>query len=750
MAGVDLDAPTEAGGRVVLPLGVPLACSGEGALRCFAALVLERAPTAEARDGLARAACSALVQAGLRRIADADPLTGLPARAAFERALRASSERVARGERLALLLCDVDGLRDLNALRGRRVGDDLLRTLAALLQAAHPGGLVARHGDDELALLAPDLDAAGAAALAARLRASLAAAEGLGAPPPTIGVGIAAAPEHGEEAEELLLRADQALGRAKDEGPDRAVVWRPELLRQRRQDLLAGVLTGRPARDQRHARALLETVQAVSRLAPLAETLVAVVDRCVEVADAERGLLLLRGEDGWIVRAARGPGGAELAAADRAFAASIAEAALEQGRTVSRLAEDGPLSPSAERLGLAAALCAPLQGEDVPAGVVYVDTRRRAAPFEPATLAFFDALCAQLGVALRNAALYQRLLEGSERLRAGVDGREQELVRARRRFQELAASKHEVPGMVGASAAMQEVFRLLASLEGTNVPVVIEGESGTGKELVARAIHGRSGRKGPLITVNCAAIAAGLFESELFGHADGAFTGARGDREGLLEAANGGTIFLDEVGELPLEAQAKLLRALQEREVRRLGDTRTRPIDVRVVAATNRDLEAMVRAGEFREDLFYRLAVFRLFLPPLRKRSEDLPALVEHLLGELPGGPRPSSAALRALTRSSWPGNVRQLRNVLQRAAVLAGGGRIEEEHLDLPEERRAAGPFDPGELLRLPLAEAKTAFAEGYAREMIRRAGGSYPEAAKLAGVTRQTLYRILGNAED
>jgi PAS domain S-box-containing protein len=244
-------------------------------------------------------------------------------------------------------------------------------------------------------------------------------------------------------------------------------------------------------------------------------------------------------------------------------------------------------------------------------------------------------------------------------------------------------------GIIGRSAAIQKTLSQVELVAPTDASVLITGESGTGKELVARAIHDASRRSNrPLIRVNCAAIPADLFESEFFGHARGAFTGALRDRIGRFELADGGTLFLDEVGEIPLELQGKLLRVLQERQFERVGEARTREVDVRVIAATNKDLKAQVRRGRFREDLYFRLNVFPIDLVPLRERSDDISLLAVHLLRDASrkintGELRLTEADARRLTQYSWPGNVRELQNVIERAAILARNGRI---RIDLPD----------------------------------------------------------------
>ncbi len=266
-----------------------------------------------------------------------------------------------------------------------------------------------------------------------------------------------------------------------------------------------------------------------------------------------------------------------------------------------------------------------------------------------------------------------------------------------------AVEPGELPGrfgMIGGSPAMEEVYQVLGRIVRTDVPVLVLGESGTGKELVARALHEHGGRrKGPFVAVNCAAIPATLLESELFGHVKGAFTGAHRDRKGYAESADGGTLFLDEIGDLPLELQAKLLRFLQDGEVRPVGGNTVRQVDARVVAATNRDLQIRVRERTFREDLYYRLAVISLHLPPLREREGDVPHLVRFILARQAEAGLPvaqvDEAALALLCRYSWPGNIRQLENELTRAAAFARDGRITVRDLS-PEILQETGTPEP------------------------------------------------------
>jgi DNA-binding NtrC family response regulator len=325
-----------------------------------------------------------------------------------------------------------------------------------------------------------------------------------------------------------------------------------------------------------------------------------------------------------------------------------------------------------------------------------------------------------------------------------------ERTRLARENRELRARIERDFGMgslIGRGAAMRQVFETIRKVAETDLTVLVRGESGTGKELVAQALHEASARKsGPFVAVNCAAIGRELVESELFGHEKGAFTGADARRIGRFEAAHGGTIFLDEIGDMAPDTQAKVLRVLQERTFERVGGTKPIQVDVRVVAATHRDLEKDVAARRFREDLYYRLKVVEIALPALRERPEDLPTLAERFLAEVAarlGRPRKrlAPAALAALARHAWPGNVRELRNALEQAAVLAAGDQIEAGDLRLAGPAAAGAPAN-GEL---PFADAKRQAVEGFERDFLLRAlranGGNVSRTAEAIGMVRQSL---------
>ncbi len=362
---------------------------------------------------------------------------------------------------------------------------------------------------------------------------------------------------------------------------------------------------------------------------------------------------------------------------------------------------------------------------------------------------------------------------GNEEARALVE----KALRTRALQREVRALRREVAGksgvgerLVGRSSALLDAFKTIGRVARSDVPVLVTGESGTGKELIARALHAASLRNaGPFVPVNSAAIPRELLESELFGHERGAFTGAIEARPGRFREASGGTLFLDEIGDMPTELQAKLLRTLQSGEVTAVGARRTEKVDVRIVAATHRDLDAGIAAGRFREDLLYRLRVVPIHVPPLRARREDIPALVEHFLdryGESLASRRPllSPAALQALARHDWPGNVRELENAIKRALVLAQGDVLGPDDFAFLGAASPAAPAASANATSLEAIVARTAaallaapeprdlFAEVLARverplleAVLERTGGNQLRAAALLGINRNTLRKKL-----
>jgi DNA-binding NtrC family response regulator len=321
------------------------------------------------------------------------------------------------------------------------------------------------------------------------------------------------------------------------------------------------------------------------------------------------------------------------------------------------------------------------------------------------------------------------------------------LAHENRQFRQALTDRYGLENLVGRSPAMVTIYKLVARVAGLDSTVLLLGESGTGKELVAHAIHYASPRaRGPFVVIDCAALPESLFESEVFGHERGAFTGAVAARRGLLETAAGGTCFLDEVGELSAALQAKLLRALEDRSIRRVGGNEQLPVNVRVIAATNRDLRRAVEDGRFREDLYYRLNVVTIALPPLRERPDDIPLLARHFLekyARAAGKPVTGLAdeTLRRLCAAPWPGNVRQLEHAIESAVALAAGEVILPE--DLPAQVADAGrepnPATPG--ARMTLEDVK----HWYVQKILAEVDGNKVRAAEILGIDRRTLYRML-----
>jgi transcriptional regulator with GAF, ATPase, and Fis domain len=379
------------------------------------------------------------------------------------------------------------------------------------------------------------------------------------------------------------------------------------------------------------------------------------------------------------------------------------------------------------------------RGEDRILGVLQVDNRASAGMFGQQDLELLTIVASQASLAIQNARLFKRLAEAEEHL-----AKENRYLKGRE-------EKRQFRGIIGKSTAMSDVFRQIEKVVDTRVTVLIEGETGTGKELVASAVHYQSRRRDKLfVAQNCAALPENLLESELFGHKRGAFTGADHDKKGLFEIADGGTLFLDEVSEMPVTLQGKLLRALQEGEFRPLGGIQTRRVDVRVVAATNRKLEECVKAGTFREDLYYRLRVFPIRVPPLRERKDDVPLLVDFFLRkygrefnkEVRGI---SAAAMEILRHYDWPGNVRELENEVQRLVIqLDAGDEIRPEHIS-PKVRRVDALV--GEIA--PQGSSLHEMMDDVERWILRRTleetGGNRTAAAKKLGISREGLHKKL-----
>lgn len=380
--------------------------------------------------------------------------------------------------------------------------------------------------------------------------------------------------------------------------------------------------------------------------------------------------------------------------------------------------------------------CVPVRADGADLGFIVLGPKRSGAAIDDADMALLALVASQLAVGLKNAE-YVRAIRRQQR---EIDELRKRLEAENIALRSEVRSASQSGEIIGSSVALQRVLALVEKVAPTDASILITGDTGTGKELIARAIHDLSPRRnGPLISVNCPAIPPELATSELFGHERGAFTGATEARPGKFELADGGTIFLDEIADLPMRVQVKLLRVLQEREVQRLGGRTVRQLDLRVVAATNHDLEAAMRAGRFREDLYYRLAAVRIALPPLRERTEDIPLLASFFLERAARTHQRvikgfTAEALAALYGYSWPGNIRELQNVIERAVLLCTGDVIRPEYLSELAVSRGVGPRPRAEKLR-------------RIEQALAQTGGNHAAAARLLGVSPSNLARMIKN---
>jgi len=497
-------------------------------------------------------------------------------------------------------------------------------------------------------------------------------------------------------------------------------------------------------------------VRALSSRDRLRSLLEQVVDTMVLWTGVERGLLLLCAPDGKLVpRAARNLARQDLAGEQLELSTGLARRAMAERQAIcatDAFAQVGDLHASVHALGLRSVLAVPLVARGDVLGVVYLDDRVRRGAFGPGELAWVRLVASQAALAIadaRDQALLRRAVRKAERanarLAADLGAREAELANVRA---ELASAGSETrfryDEISGRSEPMRVMLRLVDRVTTSDVPVLLQGESGTGKELVARAIHGNGRRSArAFVSENCGSVPETLLESTLFGHVRGAFTGAMATRAGLFDIADGGTLFLDEIGEMPLSMQTKLLRVLQDGEVRPVGGERSRKVDVRIIGATHRDLEAMVAAGTFREDLFYRLNVVSIRVPPLRERREDIPLLVSRFVDKHAADRKVkvTRAAMDRLAAFPWPGNVRQLENEVRRALVLADD-RI--DAAELSDEVARGGPSaarDAG----LGLKARVDALEAQLVRDALQKTSGNQTRAAEVLGVSRFGLQKMM-----
>ena len=511
---------------------------------------------------------------------------------------------------------------------------------------------------------------------------------------------------------------------------------------------------------------LLANVRRLASERDLSKLLSLITDGAVALSGAERGFVLLVDEQGALeprtIRVAQSLLGEDTAA----FSRSIAETVLIDGEPVVTVdaTHDARVQDymSVHQLMLKSVACLPIESRGRIWGVLYLEHRSASGRFSGTDLDLLRAYADQAAIAIETTHLFERvetqkhdlelantaLREANVQLEQRLHGQTEALQRTRREIASLQASTADGErwGLVGASEGMRRVYELLDRLAGSEVPVVVTGESGTGKELVARAIHRGSVRAdAPYVSLNCGTIPEGILESELFGHVAGAFTGALRAREGVFQQAHGGTLFMDEVADMPARMQLDLLRVLQERHIRPVGGTEEKPIDVRLVTASKRPLTELIDEGKLREDLYYRLAVVEVALPPLRERRSDIPLLCDHflrLIAKERGEPRKrlSRDALQRLCTHDFPGNVRELEHLLINATVFASSDCIEAEELAIE-----AGRVSPPRITDLGNYDDFKEAERDQILATLNTHGWNRAKAARALGMARRTFYRRL-----
>ena len=488
-----------------------------------------------------------------------------------------------------------------------------------------------------------------------------------------------------------------------------------------------------------------------------------IIDKIMDILRAERGFIVTGDPDNFETRVARNITGEELAESEGTVSRTVVRKVLESGGPVfvSDAQDDSLLasSKSIVDLGLRSILCVPLVIGDKPYGAIYVENRSMASCFMDKDLELLQELAELSASSIKNALNFLEISRGAEG-------------RSATRIGEDLRREYDFSMIEGKSRKMVEAMELVARVAPTDATVMITGESGTGKELIARAIFLNSNRKDmPFLTINCGALPTGLLESELFGHVKGSFTGAISNKMGRFEAAHGGTIFLDEVGEMSPELQVKLLRVLQFGEFEKVGSYQVQKVDVRILAATNKNLSSMVEQGKFREDLFYRFKIIEVHFPPLRERPDDIPLLVDHFVriySDKLGKPieQIDPQFKRCLERYPFPGNIRELEGIVQRAIILTKENHISAS--DLPPEVLECSKITTGskesfrpvislartneelkiareETSRLAIAEVECAFL----KVALEEAGGNITRAAQKTGMNRSLFQRMIKKHE-
>ncbi|MBN2383624.1 sigma-54-dependent Fis family transcriptional regulator [bacterium] len=573
--------------------------------------------------------------------------------------------------------------------------------------------------------------------------------------------GLALYPDHGRTVAELVRNSRVAASWGnKQNDPSWYCLYDANLMDSWFSGEASEFWTDSNPLNFRNTGILIQAIEAARHLPDLAEVEAVIVDKAIELTGAERGLLLLTDEAGQLHFKRGRWAGKKTVTVEPFISQSIPAQVLESGKSLCYVTMDpnGLAKPgqSILELQLLSVMCTPLVVKGSIIGVLYVDSKKNKNEFVEADLTFFQALGHQMGIILEVARLFEENRENqvkiealNEQLQEKLQTQEVHLLDVEK---ELALShsqlqrRYRYDNLVGSSPKMMHLFSLLDRIAPYDYPVLIEGESGTGKELVARAIHFNSLRKDcRFVSENCGAIPDTLFEAELFGHTKGAFTGALHDKKGLVQQAEGGTLFLDEIANMSDALQKGILRVIHEKEVRPVGAKHTEKVNIRLICSSNQPLNELVRDNKFREDLFYRLNVIRIQLPPLRDRKEDIPLLVDHFLKkvaqETGGGPkRVHPDALTFLCDYDWPGNVRELENEIRRLYIFSDDV-ITTDMISAEIGLKKTGLAYHSDHAHSPLS------IQEHERELIRAAlektQGSKAKAARLLGISRTNLYQ-------
>ncbi len=468
---------------------------------------------------------------------------------------------------------------------------------------------------------------------------------------------------------------------------------------------------------------LLKISEEINSIHDSQQLLDRIMDLAMEALNAERGFILMKNNgDDFTVVTARNITNQSIESM-RGFSSSVVNRVLERGEPILSIdAQADQRFSGADSIILQqikSVICTPLIDQGKIIAAIYMDSRADVNQFDQESLDFLKTFATQATIALSNAKILEKLQHENKSLKRQI------------------SLSESFPEIIGKSQPILQILEMVRDVADTSASVLIEGESGTGKELVARALHAHSSRKDkPFIPIFCGSLSENLLESELFGHKRGAFTGAVEDKPGLFEEAHGGTLFLDEIGDVPMAIQTKLLRVLQEGEFKRVGETQIRKADVRIVAATNKDLWQEVQEGNFREDLYYRLNVINIKMPPLRERKSDIPLLAQHFLKKYAAKNQKkisgfTKEALQLLQDYNWPGNVRELENAIERAVILCRDSEISPDHFNLREQS-----------LPIPIGKTLKEITHYAVVETLRLAEGNRTKAAQILGVSRRWLY--------